>query len=193
MGARRVLLDARAPLRQGPCRCHTTVNAEEVGKFSAYGSSWWARDGRGADPLHTLNPVRVRYIRTRAASGRGLKGLRVLDAGCGGGLLSEALARCGARVTGVDPSKESIEVARAHARIDPLTRSIQYEHTTVEELEGATYWSNSHAGVDKSSFSGSAKRRSALNVAVCWQRLAGAMTWCAPPKSSSTWRIMSGS
>ncbi|CAN0110117.1 unnamed protein product, partial [Laminaria digitata] len=64
-----------------------------------------------------------------------LAGLRALDVGCGGGLLSESLARLGAEVTGIDPSPENVAVASAHAQGDPLTRTIRYEAATAEELE----------------------------------------------------------
>lgn len=93
----------------------------------------------GSGPLHTMNPVRVRYIDERCG---GIKGRRVLDVGCGGGLLSEALARLGAQVTGIDPSAENITVAKEHAVIDPRTATIRYEQMTAEELRGRTreYW-----------------------------------------------------
>ena len=94
----------------------------ETAKFARMASAWWDPDGPMA-PLHALNPTRIAFIRDRLAalSGAGgdamhpLAGLRVLDAGCGGGLMTEPLARLGAEVTGIDPSAEVLEAARAHA------------------------------------------------------------------------------
>lgn len=112
----------------------SSVNDDEVRKFGSYGESWWdSSSTQGAGPLHSMNPVRVGYIVEKAGT---LRGLRVLDVGCGGGLLSESLARVGALVTGIDPSPENIEVARRHAAVDPQTRGIRYERATAEELEG---------------------------------------------------------
>jgi ubiquinone biosynthesis O-methyltransferase len=90
-----------------------------------------------------MNPVRVRFIREQLAPRFGkenlvpfkqLSGLRILDAGCGGGLLSESLARLGANMVSIDPSPENIEVAKAHAAEDPLTSSIDYRVATVEDI-----------------------------------------------------------
>jgi 2-polyprenyl-6-hydroxyphenyl methylase/3-demethylubiquinone-9 3-methyltransferase len=86
------------------------VDAAELAKFEAMAQRWWdpAGDFR---PLHDLNPVRLDYIEARA----GLAGRRVLDVGCGGGILSEAMARRGATVTGIDLARGPLEVARLHA------------------------------------------------------------------------------
>lgn len=90
-----------------------------------------------------MNPVRVQYIREELAEkygrstlfvGEQLKGLDILDVGCGGGLLSESLARLGANVTSIDPSPENIEVASWHAKLDPQTSTIDYQNTTVESM-----------------------------------------------------------
>ena len=99
-----------------------TIDASEVASFSRLAGQWW--DPRGPmGALHKLNPVRLGYIRDRAAEHFGrdpkrldsLAGLRVLDIGCGGGVLSEPLARLGAAVVGIDPAQENIAVARQHA------------------------------------------------------------------------------
>lgn len=82
----------------------------ELARFAAAASRWWDRDGE-MRPLHDLNPVRLRYVERTGS----LAGLAVLDVGCGGGLLAEAMARQGARVVGLDLASELIEVARLHA------------------------------------------------------------------------------
>jgi ubiquinone biosynthesis O-methyltransferase len=90
-----------------------------------------------------MNPTRVQFIRTQLATSLGrkklpaldqIRDLRILDVGCGGGLLSESLARLGAKVTAIDPSAQNIAIAREHATMDPLTSSIEYIHTTIEDL-----------------------------------------------------------
>ena len=85
------------------------VNPAEVAKFSALANRWWDPDGPQA-PLHVLNPARLGYVSARQP----LRGARVLDVGCGGGLLSEAMAREGARVLGLDLSPELIDIAKLH-------------------------------------------------------------------------------
>ena len=99
-----------------------TVDAGEVDRFAALAGRWWDPDGPFR-PLHRMNPVRLDWLRDhlcgqfgRDPAGRGaLEGLRVLDVGCGGGLLSEPLARMGATVTGIDAAEDGIAAARAHA------------------------------------------------------------------------------
>ena len=99
-----------------------TTDPGELAKFATLGRAWWDAAGPMA-PLHKLNPVRVGYIRDRACARFGrdpgrprpLHGLRVLDVGCGGGLLAEPLARLGGTVTGIDPLAENIDAARWHA------------------------------------------------------------------------------
>jgi 2-polyprenyl-6-hydroxyphenyl methylase / 3-demethylubiquinone-9 3-methyltransferase len=100
-----------------------SVIDEEVARFDALGADWWDPDGPMA-PLHRLNPTRIAWLRDTIAAhfrhtGGGdeppLKGLAVLDIGCGAGLLSEPLSRLGAEVTGLDPAPTSIDIARAHA------------------------------------------------------------------------------
>ncbi|KAK9842295.1 hypothetical protein WJX81_005002 [Elliptochloris bilobata] len=119
----------------------------EVTKFGDVAAEWW--DPRGSfKPLHALNPVRVAFIRDALCEGFGreaarvapLAGLSILDVGCGGGILAEALARLGANVTGADASADSIAVARAHAAGDPSLH-VTYRDATAEQLvaEGAQY------------------------------------------------------
>jgi 2-polyprenyl-6-hydroxyphenyl methylase/3-demethylubiquinone-9 3-methyltransferase len=107
----------------------TTQNADpaELAKFSALAQSWWDPKGP-SKPLHDLNPLRLRYIE-RAA---GLSGKQVLDVGCGGGILSEAMARAGARVLGIDLSKSVLEVAELHALEGKVP--VEYRVAAAEEL-----------------------------------------------------------
>lgn len=120
----------------------TTVDDGEVRRFSELANRWW--DERGPmRMLHRFNPVRVGYIRDHAIrrfdrdpkSLDCMAGLRILDIGCGGGILCEPLARLGAAVVGVDPSAENIEAARHHAGLAGL--SIDYRCTTAETLAEA--------------------------------------------------------
>lgn len=118
----------------------TTTNAAEIERFNALAATWW--DPRGPMwPLHELNRARAPFVVQAAAShfgrslltSRPLAGLRVLDIGCGAGLLSEALARHGAAVTGVDPAERNISIARAHARSSGL--EIDYRAGAVEDID----------------------------------------------------------
>ncbi|SDF91088.1 3-demethylubiquinone-9 3-methyltransferase [Limimonas halophila] len=114
-----------------------TVNPDEVAKFARMASDWWDPEGE-MKPLHALNPTRIAYIRDHLTDHFGLpgdgpeplKGLRLLDVGCGGGLLAEPLARLGAQVTGLDATVETIKAAKAHAQTQGLT--IDYRCTTAE-------------------------------------------------------------
>ncbi|HVO13582.1 MAG TPA: bifunctional 2-polyprenyl-6-hydroxyphenol methylase/3-demethylubiquinol 3-O-methyltransferase UbiG [Alphaproteobacteria bacterium] len=120
----------------------TTVDEAEVARFSALAEAWWDPEGEFR-PLHRLNPVRLAYIRRRLVehfgldpqAARPLEGLTLLDVGCGGGLLSEPMARLGARVTGVDAAERNIGIAAAHARDSGL--AIDYRHAAVEDLAAA--------------------------------------------------------
>ena len=120
----------------------STVDQAEVERFSALAADWWNPRGKMA-PLHKFNPVRLGYIRDRAAARFGrdakqldsLKGLRFLDIGCGGGILSEPLARLGAAMVGADPSEMNIEAAKLHATQSDL--GIDYRCTTAEVLAEA--------------------------------------------------------
>lgn len=117
----------------------STVDPAEVAKFEAMAAEWWNPDGK-FKPLHMLNPCRLDYITSQIASefDRDLAvplpftGLRILDIGCGGGLLSEPMARLGADVVGADPAPRNIPVARLHAAQSGLT--IDYRLTTAEDL-----------------------------------------------------------
>ncbi len=120
----------------------TSVDETEVERFSRHAAEWWDPRGPMA-PLHKFNPVRLAYIRDQAVARFGrdpkkldcLAGLRMLDIGCGGGILSEPLARLGAAVVGADPAEENIEAARAHAEEQGLP--VDYRATTAEEVAEA--------------------------------------------------------
>lgn len=120
----------------------TTVDPGEIAKFEAMAAEWWDPDGK-FKPLHMLNPCRLDYITSQIAAefNRDLKadspfdGLRILDIGCGGGLLSEPMARLGAEVVGADAAEGNIPVAQVHAQQSNL--KIDYRHTTAEALADA--------------------------------------------------------
>jgi 2-polyprenyl-6-hydroxyphenyl methylase/3-demethylubiquinone-9 3-methyltransferase len=120
----------------------STVDAGEVAKFERMAAEWWNPNGK-FKPLHMLNPCRLDYITTQIAAefGRDLSqprpfaGLRILDIGCGGGLLSEPMARLGADVVGADAAARNIPVARLHAEQSGLV--IDYRHTTAEDMAAA--------------------------------------------------------
>lgn len=119
-----------------------TVDPAEVAKFQAMAAEWWDPNGKFR-PLHMMNPVRLDYITRQIAAeyGRDLAtarpfaGLRLLDIGCGGGLLSEPMARLGAEVVGADAAEGNLPVARLHAEQSGL--AIDYRHTTAEALAAA--------------------------------------------------------
>jgi 2-polyprenyl-6-hydroxyphenyl methylase/3-demethylubiquinone-9 3-methyltransferase len=120
----------------------STIDEDEVARFSRIAGQWWDPRGPMA-ALHKFNPVRLAYIRDRLAAHFGrdakrldsLAGLRVLDIGCGGGILSEPMARLGAAVVGADPSERNIAVAQQHAARSGLT--IDYRNTSAEALASA--------------------------------------------------------
>ena len=120
----------------------STVDPAEVAKFEAMAAEWWNPNGK-FKPLHMLNPCRLDYITSQIASEfdrdiaapMPFAGLRILDIGCGGGLLSEPMARLGAEVVGADPAPRNIPVARLHAEQSGLL--IDYRLTTAEELAAA--------------------------------------------------------
>lgn len=119
-----------------------TVDAAEVAKFEAMAAEWWDPQGK-FKPLHMMNPVRLDYITAQIAAEfdrdlvqrRPFAGLRILDIGCGGGLLCEPMARLGADVVGADAAARNIPVARLHAEAQGLP--IDYRHTTAEALAAA--------------------------------------------------------
>lgn len=120
----------------------STVDPAEVAKFEAMAAEWWDPKGK-FKPLHMLNPCRLSYITRQIAAefNRDLQqdlpfqGLRLLDIGCGGGLLAEPMARLGATVMGADAAERNIPVARVHAQQSGL--EIDYRHTTAEALAAA--------------------------------------------------------
>jgi 2-polyprenyl-6-hydroxyphenyl methylase/3-demethylubiquinone-9 3-methyltransferase len=119
-----------------------SVDDSEVAKFAALAESWWDSEGPFR-PLHKFNPVRIRFIRDRLAghfnrdplAPEPLAGLRLLDIGCGGGLLTEPMTRLGATVVGIDATENNIRIAALHAEQGGL--SIDYRHTTAEALDEA--------------------------------------------------------
>jgi 2-polyprenyl-6-hydroxyphenyl methylase/3-demethylubiquinone-9 3-methyltransferase len=121
---------------------NSSIDPAEVAKFEAMAAEWWDPNGK-FKPLHMLNPCRLDYITAQIAAefSRDLstpnpfKGLRILDIGCGGGLLSEPMARLGAEVVGADAAPRNIPVARLHAEAQGLT--IDYRHTTAEAIAEA--------------------------------------------------------
>ena len=129
----------------------TTVDQEEVARFDRLGAQWWDPDGP-MRALHKFNPVRVAYLRELLGkhfpldgnprdwrSPAALQGLTILDIGCGAGILSEPLARLGARMTAIDPARRNIEAAKDHAAKTSLV--IDYRCAAAEELaaEGAVF------------------------------------------------------
>lgn len=120
----------------------TTVDDSEIAKFEAMAAEWWDLNGK-FKPLHMLNPCRLDYITSQVAgefdrdlkSPEPFKGLRILDIGCGGGLLAEPMARLGAEVVGADAAAGNIPVARIHAEQSGL--EIDYRHTTAEGMAAA--------------------------------------------------------
>ena len=123
-------------------RPHASVDSAEVERFARHAGDWWTPRGPMA-ALHKFNPVRLAYIRDQAAARFErdarkldcLAGLRMLDIGCGGGILSEPLARLGAQMVGADPAEENIEAARAHAQASGV--AVDYRAITAEELAEA--------------------------------------------------------
>lgn len=115
------------------------VDEADVARFERLGEEWWDAAGP-MKALHRFNPVRIAYVRDRLiqhfhpepAPGRPLKGLKLLDIGCGGGILSEPLARLGAVMTGLDPAPGNVEIAARHAEMQGL--AIDYRAITAEEL-----------------------------------------------------------
>lgn len=120
----------------------TTIDFQDVTHHSKFSDNWWDPHGEMA-ALHTMNPLRVKFVRDGLANtgfkeanpSRPLDGIKLLDVGCGGGILSEPLARIGAQVTGLDASQELISIATQHAALDKdLTLNLTYVHSSIEDL-----------------------------------------------------------
>ena len=116
----------------------TTINQEEIQKFSKLAEEWWDVSGK-FKPLHMFNPIRIEYILEKTSvhfqrndNNLPLKGLKFLDIGCGGGLISEPMCRLGAEVTGIDASLKNIEIAKLHAKKSNL--KINYLNTSPEKM-----------------------------------------------------------
>lgn len=103
------------------------LDHDEVKKFDDLAAKWWDPDGE-FKPLHQINPLRVGFIKERA----NLEGIKVLDVGCGGGILAEALSKLGAQVTGIDASEQTIGVAQNHS--NAVRSDVSYYQTTIEEF-----------------------------------------------------------
>ena len=115
-----------------------TVNKKEIDKFSKLASEWWDPNGK-FKPLHKFNPVRLNYIKKsildklkKRSSGKSLKNIKVLDIGCGGGLLCEPLSKLGAKVVGIDASEKNIKIAKTHSKKSKL--KINYYCTSPENF-----------------------------------------------------------
>ena len=116
----------------------TTINQEEIQKFSKLADQWWDANGK-FKPLHAFNPIRIKYIIDKCCSNfnlekeveKPLSSLKILDIGCGGGLVCEPLSRLGANVTGIDASYKNIEVAKIHSKKNHL--KIKYFNTSPEK------------------------------------------------------------
>ena len=120
----------------------TTINKEEIQKFSRLADEWWDVNGK-FKPLHMFNPIRIEYItenikkyfKIKKDKVNFLEGLNILDIGCGGGLISEPMARLGANVTGIDASEKNINVAKLHSKKNGL--KINYLNVSPENLNNS--------------------------------------------------------
>ena len=118
---------------------NNTLDKKEIEKFSKIAEDWWNPTGK-FKPLHKFNPIRIKYIKNNLINDFNLKnkkkplhGLNILDIGCGGGLLSEPMARLGAKVTGIDPIKKNIEIAKYHLKKSKL--NIKYYNFSPEKFK----------------------------------------------------------
>ncbi|KAM9382615.1 ubiquinone biosynthesis O-methyltransferase, mitochondrial [Phaethornis superciliosus] len=120
---------------------HSSVDSKEMKKFQLLAHKWWDEEGEYS-ALHSMNDIRVPFIRDTLLNmrsnyhiGNPLSGVKILDVGCGGGLLSEPLGRLGASVTGIDPLEDNIRTADQHKSFDPvLAKRIQYKSSSLEEI-----------------------------------------------------------
>ncbi len=117
----------------------TSVNKKEIDKFSKMADEWWDPEGK-FKPLHKFNPTRIKYIKENIINNFKLKnkskplsGIKILDIGCGGGLLSEPMSRMGANVTGIDASDKNIKIAKVHSKKNKL--KINYLCSSPEKLK----------------------------------------------------------
>ena len=117
----------------------TSVNKKEIDKFSKMADEWWDPEGK-FKPLHKFNPIRIKYIKENIINNfnlknklRPLSGIKILDIGCGGGLLSEPMSRMGANVTGIDASDKNIKIAKLHSKKNKL--KIKYLCSSPEKLK----------------------------------------------------------
>ena len=118
---------------------NNTLDKKEIEKFSKIAEEWWNPTGK-FKPLHKFNPIRIKYIKDNLINDfdqinkkKPLNGLKILDIGCGGGLLSEPMARLGAKVTGIDPIKRNIEIAKYHLKKSKL--NIKYYNSSPEKFK----------------------------------------------------------
>jgi len=116
----------------------TTINKEEIDKFSKIAEEWWDPEGK-FKPLHIFNPLRIKYIKDSIIKHFKIKkkklplsGLKILDIGCGGGLITEPMSRLGANITGIDASEKNIKIAKAHLKKNKL--KINYKCVSPENL-----------------------------------------------------------
>ena len=117
----------------------TSINKKEIDKFSKIADEWWDPEGK-FKPLHKFNPTRIKYIKENIINNFKLKnkskplsGIKILDIGCGGGLLSEPMSRMGANVTGIDASDKNIKIAKLHSKKNKL--KINYLCSSPEKLK----------------------------------------------------------
>ena len=120
---------------------NNTLDKKEIEKFSKIAEEWWNPTGK-FKPLHKFNPIRIKYIKDNLINDfdlinkkKPLDGLKILDIGCGGGLLSEPMARLGAKVTGIDPVKRNIEIAKHHLKRSKL--NIKYYNFSPEKFKSS--------------------------------------------------------